>query len=299
MYTILQKQILSDVTKLVVVSAPHVARKAKAGQFVIVIAHEQGERIPLTIADSDAQAGTITLIFQEVGKSTMEMGLLAEGDAFYSVAGPLGHPTEIENYGTVFCVAGGVGIAPMYPIARDLHAAGNKVITIIGARSKDLLFWEDKMRAVSDELIICTDDGSYGRKALVTQPLKEMLEAGVPGAKVWAIGPTVMMKFVSLTTQPFNAPTIVSLNTIMIDGTGMCGGCRVAMTEGAKFVCVDGPEFDGHLVDWNNLLSRVQFYKEEEKAAIEHWQQVKRDHECNLDVAADKALAEAAGAGGE
>jgi ferredoxin/flavodoxin---NADP+ reductase len=299
MYNILEKQVLSDVTKLVVVSAPHVARKAKAGQFVIVIAHETGERIPLTIADSDAQAGTITLIFQEVGKSTMEMGLMDAGDAFYSVAGPLGHPTEIENFGTVACVAGGVGIAPMYPIARDLHKAGNKVISIIGARNKDLLFWEEKMRAVSDELIICTDDGSCGRKALVTQPLKEMLEAGAPVVKAWAIGPTIMMKFVSATTQPFNVPTIVSLNTIMIDGTGMCGGCRVAMVEGAKFVCVDGPEFDGHLVDWNNLLSRVQFYKEEEKAAVEHWNRVKNDHECNLDKAADKALAEAAVTGGE
>jgi ferredoxin--NADP+ reductase len=298
MYKILQKQNLSDVTKLVVVAAPHVARKARAGQFVIVISHAQGERIPLTIADCDAQAGTITLIFQEVGKSTMEMGLLEVGDSFHSVAGPLGHPTEIENFGTVICVAGGVGIAPMYPIARDLHAAGNKVISIIGARSQDLLFWEDKMRAVSDELIVCTDDGSYGRKSLVTEPLKELLAAGTPAAKVWAIGPTVMMKFVSLTTQPFNVPTIVSLNTVMIDGTGMCGGCRVAMTDGAKFVCVDGPEFDGHLVDWSNLLSRIQFYRDEEKAAIEHWQAVRSQHECNLDQAAEKALADAAMAGG-
>ncbi len=296
MYKILEKQVLSDVTKLVVVAAPHVARKAKAGQFVIVIVDEQGERIPLTIADSDAQAGTITLIFQEVGKSTLQMGLLEVGDAFHSIAGPLGHPTEIENYGTVVCVAGGVGIAPMYPIARDLHKAGNRVISIIGARSQDLLFWEDKMRAVSAEVIVCTDDGSYGRKALVTQPLKELLESGTPVVKVWAIGPTVMMKFVSLTTQPFGVETIVSLNTIMIDGTGMCGGCRVAMTDGAKFVCVDGPEFNGHLVDWNNLLSRVQFYRDEEKAAIEHWQEAKKAHECNLDVAADKALAEAASA---
>lgn len=301
MYKILENQVLSDVTKLVVVSAPHVARKAKAGQFVIVIVDEQGERIPLTIADSDAQAGTITLIFQEVGKSTMQMGRLGVGDAFHSIAGPLGHPTEIENYGTVVCVAGGVGIAPMYPIARDLHAAGNKVITIIGARTRDLLFWEDKMRAVSAELIVCTDDGSYARKALVTEPLKELLQSGAPVAKVWAIGPTIMMKFVSLTTQPFNVPTIVSLNTIMIDGTGMCGGCRVAMTDGAKFVCVDGPEFDGHLVDWTNLLSRVQFYRDEEKAAVEHWQEAKKAHECNLDVAAEKALAAqaAAAAGGE
>ncbi len=294
MYQILEKQVLSDVTKLVVVAAPHVARKAKAGQFVIVIATEHGERIPLTIADHDAQAGTLTLIFQEVGKSTMEMGRLEVGEAFYSLAGPLGHPTEIENFGTVACVAGGVGIAPMYPIARDLKAAGNRVISIIGARTKDLLFWEEKMRAVSDELIVVTDDGSYGRKALVTQPLKDLLEQGEPIVKVWAIGPTIMMKFVSLTTQPFNVPTIVSLNTIMIDGTGMCGGCRVAMVDGAKFVCVDGPEFDGHLVDWNNLISRVQFYRDEEQVAVEHW----RQHECNLDKAVRK-LGEKAAAGGE
>lgn len=299
MYKILEKKVLSDVTKLVIVQAPHVARKAKAGQFVIVIADEHGERVPLTIADHDPQAGTITLIFQEVGKSTIQMGTLEVGDGFYSLAGPLGHPTEIEDLGTVACVAGGVGIAPMYPIARDLKAAGNRVITIIGARTKDLLFWEDKMAAVSDELIVCTDDGSYGRKALVTQPLQEMLQAR-PGeiAKVWAIGPTVMMKFVSRTTQPFNVPTVVSLNTIMIDGTGMCGGCRVAMTDGAKFVCVDGPEFNGHLVDWDNLLSRVQFYRGEEQAATEHWQHRHGPgDECNLDLAARK-LAQPDVAGG-
>lgn len=299
MYRILEKQVLSDVTKLMVIEAPHVARRARAGQFVIVIADEHGERIPLTIADHDPAAGTVTLIFQEVGKSTAYMGTFNVGDSFYSVAGPLGHPTEIELYGTVACVAGGVGIAPMYPIARDLHAAGNHVIAIIGARTRDLLFWEDKMRTVSDELIVCTDDGSYGRKALVTEPLKELL-ATRPGdvAKVWAIGPTVMMKFVSLTTQPFNVPTIVSLNTIMIDGTGMCGGCRVAMTEGAKFVCVDGPEFDGHLVDWSNLLSRVQFYRPEEQIALQAWQQQREaSHACKLDAAVS-ALTEPAPTGG-
>jgi len=278
-YRILEKQVLSDVTKLMVVEAPQVARKARAGQFVIVINDEHGERIPLTIADFDREAGTITLIFQEVGKSTMQMGTKEVGDTFLTVAGPLGHPTEIEQYGTVACVGGGVGIAPLYPIARALHQAGNHVISIIGARTQSLLFWEDKMAAVSDELIVCTDDGSYKRKALVTEPLKELLEArGGEIARVWAIGPAIMMKFVSLTTKPYQVPTIVSLNTIMIDGTGMCGGCRVLLEEGAQFVCVDGPEFDGHKVNWDNLLARQAFYREEEHAAVERWQ-----HECRLD----------------
>jgi ferredoxin--NADP+ reductase len=241
-YRILEKQVLSDVTKLMVVEAPHVARKARAGQFVIVRIDEHGERIPLTIADYDREAGTITLIFQEVGKSTKHLGTLNVGDALATLAGPLGHPTEIANYGTVVCVGGGVGIAPIFPIARSLKEAGNHVVSIIGARTRDLLFWEDRMRAVSDELIVCTDDGSYGRKALVTEPLKELLEARRKEiARVWAIGPAIMMKFVSLTTKPFGIPTIVSLNTIMIDGTGMCGGCRVLLEEGAQFVCVDGP----------------------------------------------------------
>lgn len=279
MYRILEKQVLSDVTKLMVVEAPHVARKARAGQFVIVRIDERGERIPLTIADYDREAGTITLIFQEVGKSTMHLGTLNVGDALATLAGPLGHPTEIAHYGTVVCVGGGVGIAPIFPIARSLKEAGNRVVSIIGARTQSLLFWEDRMRAVSDELIVCTDDGSYGRKALVTEPLKELLEArGKEIARVWAIGPAIMMKFVSLTTKPFGIPTIVSLNTIMIDGTGMCGGCRVLLEEGAQFVCVDGPEFDGHKVDWDNLLARLSFYREEERLAVERW-----EHECRLE----------------
>ena len=279
MYRILEKQVLSDVTKLMVVEAPHVAHKARAGQFVIVRIDEHGERIPLTIADYDREAGTITLIFQEVGKSTKHLGTLNVGDALATLAGPLGHPTEIANYGTVVCVGGGVGIAPIFPIARSLKEAGNHVVSIIGARTRDLLFWEDRMRAVSDELIVCTDDGSYGRKALVTEPLKELLEArGKEIARVWAIGPAIMMKFVSLTTKPFGIPTIVSLNTIMIDGTGMCGGCRVLLEEGAQFVCVDGPEFDGHKVDWDNLLARLSFYRDEERLAMERW-----EHECRLE----------------
>ena len=280
MYKILLKQVLSDVSKLMVVQAPQVAPKAKAGQFVIVRVDETGERIPLTIADYDRENKTVTLIFQEVGKSTKQMGALNEGDCFATVAGPLGHPTEIENYGTVVCVGGGIGIAPVYPIARALHEAGNHVISIMGARCADLLFWQEKMEAVSDELIVVTDDGSCGRKALVTEPLKELLEANKDIQRVWAIGPPIMMKFVAATTRPFNMPTLVSLNTVMIDGTGMCGGCRVLLDGGAKFVCVDGPEFDAHQVNWELLMSRLSFYKAEEKLAMDRW-----EHQCKLDAA--------------
>jgi ferredoxin--NADP+ reductase len=279
MYKILHKETLAHEIKLMVVAAPQVARKARAGQFVIVRIDERGERIPLTIADYDREEGTITIIFQEVGKTTMHLGMLEPGDELATFVGPLGHPTEIENYGTVVCVAGGTSIAIIFPIARALKEAGNTVISIIGARNKDLLFWEDRMRTVSDELIVCTNDGSYGRKALVTEPLQELLdERGQEIARVWAIGPAIMMKFVALTTKPFQVPTIVSLNTIMIDGTGMCGGCRVLLEDGARFVCVDGPEFDGHKVDWDNMLARLQFYREEEQLAVEQWK-----HKCQLD----------------
>jgi ferredoxin--NADP+ reductase len=279
MYKILHKEVFSETVKLMVVEAPLIAHKAKAGQFVIVRIDETGERIPLTMADFDAEKGTVTIIFQEVGKSTMQMGMLEEGDAFENVVGPLGHATEIKDYGKVVMVAGGVGIAPIFPIARALKQAGNHVTVIMGARNKSLLFWEDRMRAETDEVIVCTDDGSYGRKSLVTAPLTEILEKDKDIARVWAIGPSIMMKFAALATQPFNVPTIVSLNTIMVDGTGMCGGCRVVMTEGAKFVCVDGPEFDGHKVDWDLLLSRLSFFRSEEKQAIERW----KDHTCNVD----------------
>lgn len=276
MYEILYREDLAPVSKLLIVKAPLVARKARAGQFVVVRANEKGERIPLTIADFDREEGTLTLIFQEVGKSTMLLGTMKPGDFLASVVGPLGLPSEVENFGTVICVGGGVGIAPMYPIARELKEAGNEVISIIGARNKDLLFWEDKMRAVSDELIVTTDDGSYGRKALVTEPLKEILSSGRKIAKIWAIGPAIMMKFVALTTQPFGVETIVSLNAIMVDGTGMCGACRVSVGGQTRFVCVEGPEFDGHLVDWNLLLERQRQYLEQEKLAVDEW----KSHEC-------------------
>jgi ferredoxin--NADP+ reductase len=274
-YEILAKEDLAPVTKLYEVHAPAVANKAKAGQFVIIRLHEEGERIPLTIADYDRQRGTITLVVQEVGKTTMEMGAMQAGEHLASLTGPLGLPSEIENWGTVLCVGGGVGIAPIYPIARDLKAAGNKVISIIGARNKDLLFWEEKMREVSDELIVCTDDGSYGRKALVTIPMKELLESTRPIEHIWAIGPAIMMKFCALTTQPFGVPTIVSLNSIMVDGTGMCGACRVEVGGQTRFVCVDGPEFDAHEVDWDQLLARQRIYPEQEQRAVEKWQ-----HDC-------------------
>ena len=275
MYEILATEQLAPVTKLYEVRAPAVAQKARAGQFVIIRLDDEGERIPLTIADYDRERGTITLVVQEVGKTTMQMDTLKVGDHLASFTGPLGEPSEIENHGTVLCVGGGVGIAPIYPIARDLKEAGNTVVSIIGARNKDLLFWEDKMRSVSDELIVCTDDGSYGRKSLVTIPMKEMLEAGQPIEHIWAIGPAIMMKFCALTTQPFGVPTTVSLNSIMVDGTGMCGACRVEVGGQTRFVCVDGPEFDGHQVDWDQLLARQRIYLDQEKQAVEKWQ-----HDC-------------------
>lgn len=261
-----------------VVEAPVVAHKAQAGQFVIVRTNENAERIPLTIADFDRQASTITLIFQEVGKSTKQMGLLKVGEGFENIAGPLGQATEVGNFGTVVVVGGGVGIAPLFPITRALKLAGNHVIGIIGARSKDLLFWEERIAKFCDELVITTDDGSKGRKALVTEPLREILEQKKVN-RVWAIGPGIMMKSCAATTKLFSIPTIVSLNTIMIDGTGMCGGCRVVINNGLKYVCVDGPEFNAQLVDWDNLLQRMTFYKTEEKESLKLWEA----HVCKLE----------------
>jgi ferredoxin/flavodoxin---NADP+ reductase len=270
-YDILVREDLAPVTKLFEVSAPEVARKAKAGQFVIVRVDENGERVPLTIADFDRTKGTLTLIFQEVGKTTRQLGKMQPGDKLASVTGPLGLPSEIENYGTIMVVGGGVGVAPVFPIARALKEAGNHVVAVMGARDRSLLFWEEKMRSVSDELIVCTDDGSYGRKALVTVPVKEILEARKDVKMIWAIGPAIMMKFVTLTTKPFGVKTLVSLNSIMVDGTGMCGACRVEVGGTTRFVCVDGPEFDGHEVDWNLLMERQRQYVPEEKAALERY----------------------------
>jgi len=271
-YRITAREDLAPVTKLFRVEAPEVARKAQAGQFVIVRIDEKVERVPLTVADYDRQSGEITLVFQEVGKTTKQLGTLKVGDSLASFTGPLGRPTEIENYGTVLVVGGGVGIAPIYPIARSLREAGNTVLSVIGARNKELLFWEDKMRSVSDELVVCTDDGSYARKALVTEPMKEILSSGRKVAMIWAIGPAIMMKFAALATQPFGVKTIVSLNSIMVDGTGMCGACRVSVGGKTRFVCVDGPEFDGHQVDWGLLLERQRIYLNQEKQAVERFE---------------------------
>ena len=291
---IAREQLAQDVYRLRV-AAPLIAEERQPGQFIILqLDTEFGERIPLTIADADVAEGSITLIFQAVGKSTKLLAQMQAGDKIANLVGPLGKPTHIEKFGTVVCVGGGIGTAPLYPIAQAMKRAGNRLIVIIGARTKDLVILEPEMRAIADDVIVCTDDGSYGRKGLVTEPLKELCEQAPKPDLAVAIGPPVMMKFCARTTQPYAVPTVVSLNTIMIDGTGMCGGCRVTVGGRTKFVCVDGPEFDGHLVDWDNLLSRVQFYRQEEQAAIEHWNKVRKDHECNLDKAAEQALAEAA-----
>jgi len=272
LYKILLREDLVPGIHLFKMEAPAVAQKARAGQFVVVRIDERGERIPLTIADWDKNAGTVTIVFMEVGATTSRLALLKEGDAIADFVGPLGVPSEIENYGTVVCVAGGVGTAVVAPIARALKNAGNKIITILGTRSKDLLFWEDVLSSVSDQLIVTTDDGSYGRKGVVTEPLKEILESGEKIDYVVAIGPVVMMKFCSLTTAPYGVRTMVSLNPIMVDGTGMCGCCRVSVGGETKFACVDGPDFDGHKVDWDLLAARQRIYIEEEKCAYDEWQ---------------------------
>ena len=251
------------------IEAPAVARKAREGQFVVLMVDEKGERIPLTIADWDREEGSITIVFMEVGVTTRKLARFSAGDSIASFVGPLGLPSHVEKFGTVVCVGGGVGVAPIFPIARALKEAGNKIISIIGARSHDLLFWEDRMREVSDSLVVTTDDGSYARKGLVTEPLKEILEGDEKVDRVVAIGPAVMMKFCSLTTKPFAIPTIVSLNPIMVDGTGMCGCCRVEVGGETKFTCVDGPEFDGHQVDWDLVFARQRIYFDEEKHATE------------------------------
>lgn len=266
--TVVRKEKLSPVLTLLEVNAPLIARAAKPGQFVMVWAGEHSERIPLTVSEANPDKGTITIIFQEVGRGTIELGRFNEGDAIPSLSGPLGKPTEIENYGTAVVIGGGVGTAIAKPVAVGLKKAGNKLITIIGAREKSLIILEDEMRAVSDEVIVTTDDGSYGRHGLVTDPLKDLLDAGGVNV-VFAVGPMPMMRAVAKVTEPYGVKTIVSLDPIMIDGTGMCGGCRVTVGGKTMFTCVDGPDFDAHQVDWDELRARKAFYFDQEQAQKE------------------------------
>ena len=249
------------------IEAPLIAKARKAGHFVIVRVGEKGERMPLTIAGGDPVKGTITLVVQEVGLSSTRLCHLNEGDYITDVVGPLGKATHIEKFGTVVCAGGGVGVAPMLPIIEALKAAGNRVFSVLAGRSKELIILEDEVRKSSDEVIIMTDDGSYGRKGLVTEGIESVIQREKVD-KCFAIGPAVMMKFCCLTTQKYNIPTIVSMKPIMVDGTGMCGACRVIVGDEVKFACVDGPEFDGHLVDWNLAMQRQQMYKTEEGRAL-------------------------------
>lgn len=281
MSKILEKRLLAPKIYELVVQSPRIARKAEPGQFLIVMADEEGERIPLTIADFDRSLGTLTMVLMVVGASSLKLSRLEVGDSLYALIGPLGKASEIEPLASVVMVAGGVGTAPIYPIAKAFHQRGSRVITIQGARTTDLLFWTDRIAGVSQEHIITTDDGSAGRKGLVTEPLRELLEKDSQHAigVVYAIGPAVMMKFCSQTTRPFGTKTVVSLNTVMVDGTGMCGGCRVNLNGQTFFTCVDGPEFDGHLVDWDLLLSRQKIYHDQEQCSlnryVEEYQQVR------------------------
>lgn len=266
MSRILHKQQLSDDVFLMRLHAPLIAEERQAGQFIILQTDDDyGERIPLTIADADTVEGSITIIFQVVGKTTSHLSTFNEGDVLPALVGPLGTPTHIQQFGRVVCVGGGIGVAPLHPIAQALKKAGNHVTIITGARNKDLIILEEQMREIADEFIVCTDDGSYGRRGLVTAPLKELCEADAKPDMVIAIGPPVMMKFCSEATRPYKVFTQVSLNTIMVDGTGMCGGCRVNVGKEVKFVCVHGPEFDGHQVDFDNMIARLNSYKEIER----------------------------------
>ncbi len=267
MNKIVEKSQLSDTVFKMAIAAPEIAAKRKAGQFVVIMTEEKGERIPLTIVDSDKEKGTVTIIYQVVGKTTMCMAAMNEGDDLFAVLGPLGEPTEMEKFGTSVVVGGGVGIGVAYPIIKALKEKGNKVIAIIGARTKDILILEDEIKSICDQLIVSTDDGSYGVHGFVTDVLKNLIASGEPVARVFAIGPVPMMKFLCEVTRPHSIKTIVSLNPIMVDATGMCGACRVSVGGETKFACVDGPEFDGHQVDFDLLIKRLRMYSNEEEAA--------------------------------
>ena len=280
MVKILGKKLLAHGVKRLELEAPEIARKARPGQFVVLRIHEEGERIPLTIADARPDEGVLVIVFQEVGKSTMLLGTLNEGDSIMDLIGPLGKPTEIERFGTVVCVAGGVGTPGIYPVARALRQAGNRVIGIIGFRNRELILMEDEMRRAVDELIVCTDDGSNGNKGLVTDMLQRVIDRGEKIDRCFAVGPVIMMKMVSLLTKKHNIPTIVSLNPIMLDATGMCGVCRVEVDGETKFACVDGPEFDGHKVNFDLLMARLKTYVNEERQAVELFRQAQTGCGC-------------------
>jgi ferredoxin--NADP+ reductase len=273
MYEIMRKEKWHDIIYSMWVKAPYVAQAAQPGQFVILMIDEKGERIPLTIADYDQEEGWIQIVFQTVGKTTTKLAQMNEGDELFAFVGPLGNPSEIDNYGTVVTVGGGTSIACVYSITRALKEAGNRVIAIIGARTKGLIIMEDKMREASNELLITTDDGSYVRKGFVTDVLDEVLQREKDVKKVWAVGPAIMMKVVCDVTKPYDVETIVSLNAIMVDGTGMCGSCRVTVGGETKFTCVDGPEFDGHLVDWREFMNRLLRYDKLEKMSLERYKE--------------------------
>ncbi len=271
MYKIISADFLAPDIKRFIISAPKIARKRKAGQFVIVRTNEHGERIPLTIADSNTDEGTITIIVQGIGKSTREINTFNTGDEFLDVVGPLGHPSHIENFGTAVSIGGGVGAAISFPTAVALKEAGNHTISIIGAKTKELVILEDEMKKVCDEVYITTDDGSYGEHGFVTTKLKSLIDQGVKIDFVLAIGPIPMMRAIAELTRPYGIHTVVSLNPVMVDGTGMCGGCRATVDDKTVFVCVDGPEFDAHLVDFDTLMKRNNTYKNSEKSALEHF----------------------------
>ncbi|HAL57468.1 MAG TPA: sulfide/dihydroorotate dehydrogenase-like FAD/NAD-binding protein [Bacteroidetes bacterium] len=272
MFEIVAKESLAPVLTKFVIRSPFIARKRKAGHFVILRVDDHGERIPLTIVDSDAESGTITLIVQTIGKTTKLLSLKEKGDTLLDVAGPLGNPTPIENLGTVVCIGGGVGTAEIFPIVKALKEAGNRVVTIIGARNKDLVILEREISEVSDTLIIATEDGSRGLKGLVTDALSDYIQSNGHIGAVYAVGPIPMMRAVSNFTKPFDLKTFVSLNPLMMDGTGMCGACRVTVGGETKFACVDGPEFEGHMVDFDELIARNRAYADLEKQSLERFE---------------------------
>lgn len=272
MFQIVEARPLAPAVNQFKIAAPEIARKRKPGQFISLRINEEGERVPLTIADADPEAGTLTLIFQEVGKSTAQLGKLKAGDHLSDLVGPLGLPTHLEKFGTVVCIGGGIGIAPVYPIAKALREAGNTVLSIIGARTKDLLILEEEMRKVSNALKVSTDDGSYGYHGFVSDILQDVIDEGTHIDQVVAIGPVPMMRVICNVTRNKNIKTIVSLNPIMVDASGMCGACRVTVGGKTRFVCVDGPEFDGHQVDFAELVKRQRAYLEQEKQAMESFQ---------------------------